>query len=392
MSYLLNLLINSQSHIGIYLFKLNIKDMTKPVKWLLVGIILLIIIGMIAYPSIKQKLNSGKDEPSASIPAPSQRRLPININAVVLKKQSLTDKFISTGTTIPDEEVNLSFESSGKIVSIDFNEGTHVKKGDLLAKINDKPLQAELKKLEAQIPLAKERVFRQGTLLKKDAVSQEAYEQVTTEYEKLMADIELVKSRILQTELRAPFDGIIGLRLVSEGAYTTPATVIANLTKISPLKIEFAIPERYAMDVSNGTNITFYMEGASGLVQAHNAKVYAVESKIALDTRSLMVRALFPNTNEEILPGRYLSVEVNRREIKDALAIPSEAIIPEMGRNIVYVYKGGEAHAFEIITGLRTESHVQVLEGVNPGDTVITTGVMQLRVGMKVNIDNLIEE
>ena len=365
--------------------------MTKPVKWLLIGIILLIIIGMIAYPKIKQRSSINEDV-TASTPAPSMRQMPLSINAVVLKKQSLTDKFVSIGTTIPDEEVDLSFESSGKIVSIYFSEGTHVKKGDLLAKINDKPLQAELKKLETQIPLAKERVFRQGALLQKDAVSQEAYEQVTTDYEKLMADIELVKSHIMQTELRAPFDGIIGLRLVSEGAYATPATIIANLTKISPLKIEFSIPERYASDVSNGTDITFSMEDPNGMMRTHNAKVYAVESKVALETRSLMVRALFPNANEEILPGRYLSVEVNRREIKDALAIPSEAIIPEMGRSIVYLYKGGEAQLAEIITGLRTESHVQVLEGVNPGDTVITTGVMQLRMGMKVNIDNLIEE
>ncbi len=365
--------------------------MTKPVKWLLIGIILLIIIGMIAYPRIKQKSNSEKDTQVPTI-AVSQRHLPISINAVVLKKQSLTDKIISTGTTIPDEEVNLSFESSGKIVEIHFNEGTHVKKGSLLAKINDKPLQAELKKLEAQIPLAKERVFRQGALLKKDAVSQEAYEQVTTEYDKLMADIELVKAKILQTELRAPFDGIIGLRLVSEGAYATPSTVVANLTKISPLKIEFSIPERYAADVSDGTNITFYMEGISGMVKEYQAKVYAVEGKVALETRSLKVRALYPNVNEAILPGRYLSVQIMRREIKDALSVPSEAIIPEMGKNIIYLYKGGEAKSAEIITGLRTESHVQVLEGLQPGDTVITTGVMQLRTGMKVNIDNLIEE
>jgi membrane fusion protein (multidrug efflux system) len=365
--------------------------MTKPVKWILIGIILLFIMGIIVYPRIKSALIA-KDDPSVLIPAPSQRRLPISINAVVLKKQSLTDKFISTGTTIPDEEVDLSFESSGKIVNIYFHEGTHVKKGDLLAKINDKPLQAELQKLEAQIPLAKERVFRQGTLLKKDAVSQEAYEQVTTELEKLMADIELVKSKILQTELRAPFDGIIGLRLVSEGAYTTPSTIVANLTKISPLKIEFSIPERYVSDVSEGTNISFYMEESNGMIQKHNAKVYAVESKVALETRSLKVRALYPNTNEAILPGRYLSVEITRREIKDALAIPSEAVIPEMGKNIVYLYKGGEAKSAEIITGLRTENQVQALEGLNPGDTVITTGVMQLRMGMNVNIDNLKEE
>jgi len=366
--------------------------MTKTVRWLLIGVILLFIIGLITYPKIKQKLSPDNTDIPAATPPPSMRQASLNINAVVLKRQSLTDKFISTGTTIPDEEVNLSFESSGKIVSIHFIEGTHVKKGDLLAKINDKPLQAELKKLEAQIPLAEARVLRQGTLLEKDAVSQEAYEQVTTEYEKLMADIELVKARIIQTELLSPFDGIIGLRLVSEGAYATPSTVIANLTKISPLKIEFSIPERYAYDVSNGTDVTFFMEGASGMLLEHRAKVYAVESKVTLDTRTLLVRALYPNANEEILPGRYLSVEVTRREIKDALAIPSEAIIPEMGKSIVYKYDNGQAKATEIIAGIRTESHVQVLEGLNPGDTVIITGVMQLRTGAKTIIDNLIEE
>ncbi|MDR1525886.1 MAG: efflux RND transporter periplasmic adaptor subunit [Tannerella sp.] len=365
--------------------------MTKSIRWILTSIILLFITGIVLFPRIKKQAEPG-GEAAKSAPALSQRRLPLNINAVIMKIQSLTDKIISPGVTIPDEEVDLSFESSGKIVSIHFNEGTHVKKGDLLAKINDKPLQAELKKLEAQIPLAKERVFRQGTLLKKDAVSQEAYEQVTTELDKLMADIELVKARILQTELRAPFDGVIGLRLVSEGAYTTPSTIVANLTKISPLKIEFSIPESYVSDVSDGTNITFYMEGSDKMLQKYSARVYAVESKVSLETYTLKVRAIYPNTNEAILPGRFLSVEVVKREIKNALAVPSEAIIPEMGKNIVYVCKNGEAKATEIITGLRTESHVQALEGLMPGDTVITTGVMQLRTGIKVNIDNLKEE
>ncbi|MDR2473318.1 MAG: efflux RND transporter periplasmic adaptor subunit [Tannerella sp.] len=366
--------------------------MTKSVKWLLTGVIVLLIAGMIAWPKIKQSMNSektgGKEAPPTAM---DQRRMPLTINAAVIKKASLTDKIVTAGATLADEEVDLSFESSGKIVSINFQEGMHVKKGTLLAKINDKPLQAELKKLEAQIPLAKDRVFRQGTLLEKDAVSQEAYEQVTTEYEKLMADIESVKARIAQTELLAPFDGIIGLRRVSEGAYATPTTVIVNLTKISPLKIEFSINERYAPDVTAGTDVNFFMEGFDGKKQDFKAKVYAVESKISEATRSLKVRALFPNTNEAIIPGRYLSVEITRREIKDALAVPSEAIIPEMGRTIVYIYRNGESQPVVIKTGLRTESHVQVLEGLHSGDTIITTGVMQLRMGSKVIINELMQ-
>lgn len=365
--------------------------MTKRVKWAVMGAIVLMIAGLIAYPQLKTRLTK-KDGPTDVLPPapnPTRNQL-LNINAEVLKYQSLTDKIRSTGSTLPDEEVDLTFESSGKIVAIYFTEGSHVKAGDLLAKINDKPLQAELKKLEAQVPLAKDRVYRQRTLLEKDAVSQEAYEQVATEYEKLMADIELVKSHIAQTELRAPFDGIIGLRMVSEGAYvTSSSSVIAKLTKISPLKIEFSIPESYSSDVHNGTPIVFSMETDGGLMKDYKATVYAVESKVDMSTRTLKVRAEYPNAGEAILPGRYTSVEITKREIKDALAIPSEALIPEMGKDIVYLYKDGKAEPAEVTIGLRTESRVQVLRGVNVGDTLIISGVMQLRTGMKVSIDNL---
>ena len=356
--------------------------MTKRAKWGVTAAILLMIAGMIAYPQLKNKFKASQDAASV-VPTSgtSLRNQTLNINAEVLKYQSLTDKIMSTGSTLPDEEVDLAFESSGKVVAIYFTEGSHVKAGDLLAKINDKPLQAQLKK----------RVYRQRTLLEKDAVSQEAYEQVATEYEKLMADIELVKANIAQTELRAPFDGIIGLRSVSEGAYvTSSSSVIAKLTKISPLKIEFSIPESYAAEVQDGTPILFRME-KDGMMQNYKATVYAVESKVDMATRTLKVRATYPNPGENILPGRYTSVEISKREIKDALAIPSEAVIPEMGKDIVYLYKNGVAEPQEITIGIRTESRVQVLQGLNVGDTLITSGVMQLRTGMKVSIDNLTE-
>lgn len=363
--------------------------MTKRVKWGVTALIVLLIIGIIVYPKLKSTFTASDRPAPVAASAGSPRNQILAINAEVMKYQTMNDKTITTGSTIPDEEVDLSFESSGKIVAIYFMEGTHVKEGDLLAKINDKPLQAQLKKLEAQVPLARDRVYRQHTLLEKDAVSQEAYEQVTTEYEKLMADLDLVKANIAQTELRAPFDGIIGLRSVSEGAYATPSTMVVKLTKISPLKIEFSVPEKYQTDVKNGTSIIFRLNDATGMLQDHTATVYAVESKIDPVTRTLKARALYANSNESIQPGRYLSIEISKQKIENALAVPSEAIIPEMGKNIVYLYKNGEARPVEIISGIRTESHVQVLEGLSVGDTIITTGVMQLRAGMKVSIDNL---
>lgn len=364
--------------------------MTKKVKWGLTGIIILLIAGMIAYPKVKHLLNAKKDSlEAANAPSQSMRNRILNINAEVLKYQSLSDKTVSTGSVIPDEEVDLSFESSGKVVAIYFKEGTHVSKGELLAKINDSPLQAQLKKLEAQIPLAQDKVYRQRALLAKDAVSQEAFEQVQTELDKLMADIELVKANIAQTELRAPFDGIIGLRNVSEGTFTSPSTVIVKLTKITPLKIDFSIPERYSNEVKAGTRITFSLERNDGIMEQYHATVYAVESKVDLSTRTLKVRATYPNTREDILPGRLASVEITKQEIPNALTVPSEAIIPEMGKNIVFKYENGVAQPKEVQIGIRTESRVQILEGLALGDTIITSGVMQLRMGMKVSIDNL---
>jgi membrane fusion protein (multidrug efflux system) len=363
--------------------------MTKQVRWGLMGIIVLVIIGIIVFPKLKSKFIE-PEQNSAPIPTGvSARNQVLNINAEVLKYQTLTDRTIALGTTIPDEEVDLSFESPGKVIAIYFTEGTHVKEGDLLAKINDKPLQAQLKKLEAQVPLARDRVYRQHTLLERDAVSQEAYEQVTTEYEKLMADIDLVKANIAQTELRAPFDGIIGLRTVSEGAYVSTTTMIVKLTKITPLKIEFSVPEMYSSDIRNGTRITFSLRDSEGMPQAYQAIIYAVESKIESETMTLTARAYYPNPNEHIVPGRYVSVEVARNEIKNALAIPSEAVIPEMGKNMVFRYENGVARPAEVLLGMRTAERVQVLEGLGVGDTLITTGVMQLRAGMNVSIDNI---
>jgi len=354
------------------------------------GVVLLFFIGgMIIYPYVKNALQADNQPESGGTGRPQgggQRGGALNINAIVMSFEALVDNTRSLADILPDEEVDLSFEMSGKITNIYFMEGAHVEKGELLAKINDRPLQAQLLKLEAQIPLAEARVERQGTLLERDAVSKEAFETVSTELEKLWADIELVKANIAQTELRAPFDGIVGLRNVSEGAFTSPSTTITKLTKIKPVKIEFPIPEQYSEDIVPGTRIIFRLTGS---LEDYHATVYAIESKVDINTRGLRARATYPNANESIKPGRYASVELTKKEIKDALAVPSESIIQEMGRSIVYLYKSGRAIPAEIIPGLRTSSHVQVVQGINVGDTVIISGVMQLRSGLPVTIDNL---
>lgn len=191
--------------------------MNKKTKW---GIIILVGAGIIG-GGIYSQLPKKNDELAAAdkVMGGNQKKGKqiLNVNAKVIKPQLLTDEFTTTGVLLPDEEVDLSFETSGKIVEINFEEGTPVKKGQLLAKVNDRQLQAQLQRLVSQLKLAEDRVFRQDALLKRDAVSKEAYEQVKTDLATLNADIEIVKANIELTELRAPFDGIIGLRQVSVG-------------------------------------------------------------------------------------------------------------------------------------------------------------------------------
>ncbi len=360
----------------------------KRIRIILIVIIALFILGMAFFPTLKKNFTGQKEKPVAVAAEKKQGKKdkPLNVNVKVLKYESLEDVVRTTGNLLPDEEVNLSFETSGKITRIYFKEGSQVKKGDLLAKVNDLPLQAELKKLETQLPLAKDRVFRQKSLLEKDAVSQEAYEQVNTELEKLYADIDLVKSRIAQTELRAPFEGVIGLRLVSEGAYVSSAVSVARLTKISPLKIEFSINERQASQVGEGTKLKFRVQDD---LKEYIATVYAVESQVDMSTRTLSVRATYPNPDRKLKPGRSASVEIQLRAINNTLTAPAQAVIAEMGRDIAYIYKNGKAQQVVLSKGLRTESKLQILDGVSVGDTLIVNGVMQLRDGMPVVIDHV---
>jgi membrane fusion protein (multidrug efflux system) len=358
--------------------------MTKKTKIVLIVVIVLFIVGMAFYPSLKRYFTPGENTDNAvKKDAPATRKA-LNVNTQIVKYEDLEDNFPISGITLPDEEVDLSFETSGKIINIYFKEGTPVKKGELLAKINDDPLQAELKKLQAQIPLAEERVFRQKSLLAKDAVSKEAYEQVIMELGKLNADIDLAKARISQTELRAPFDGIIGLRLVSEGQYVSPATFIAKLTKVIPLKIEFSLSERHAGIIKDGTRLTFTVDGD---LNRYEATVYAIESKLDTKTYTLKVRAMYPNLNGRTKPGRYVFIQLKLHEIKNTLTAPSEAIVAEMGRDIAYIYKDGKARQVTLTKGLRTASKVQIIKGLQPGDTLITSGIMQLRDGMPVIIE-----
>lgn len=359
--------------------------MNRTLKTTITIILILFLAGIIFYPKYKPFLADKFGPKNLKVNPLRQSQQKLNASGYIVVPTHMSEFVRSTGTLRPDEETDLTFETSGKIVGIYFKEGTRVKKGDLLAKINDKPLQAQLQKLNVEIKLAEEKEFRQKSLLTKDAISKESYDQIVTEVQGTRADINLVKAHIAETELRAPFDGVIGLRYLSEGAYVNTATKIARLIKMSPVKIEFSIPEKYSSEIKTGYPVTFTVNDKS-----YNATVYAIDPKIEIVTRTISLRALYPNKNEELKTGTYTGLTLELSKIDSAKSIPTEAITPTMDGSIVYAYKKGRAEAVNVTTGLRTATRIQITGGLNFGDTILVTGILQLRQSLPVVLDTLI--
>jgi membrane fusion protein, multidrug efflux system len=258
-----------------------------------------------------------------------------------------------------------------------------VNKGEILVKLNDEDLQAQLVKLNLQNTLLQERVNRQKVLLAREAISQESYDQLMTDLQSNEAEIKLIKVQIDKTEMKAPFEGNIGLRYISEGAYVDPSARIARLIRIQPLKIEFAVPERYAGVVKAGNELIFKIENST---EDFIASVYALEPAIDANTRSMTLRAIFPNKDARLQPGRFVSIQLIIREKKDALQIPTEAVIPELGGEKVFIVVNGKAAPVNITIGLRSQDVVEVTGGLKPGDSLVVSGIMQLRADMPVSV------
>jgi len=357
------------------------KSKKNIVKLVSITLIVFVLIGLMFYGGLFDK-----SEAKNPLRQKSDFSKVLLVRATVMKLAPLTDKLIAGGTIIADEQVMLAAEIAGRIEKIHFVEGNFVKKGDLLVTINNADLQAQINRNRYQLDLAKQREERQQTLLEKQGISQQYYDQVLTELSTLQAEAALLQAQLDKTLLKAPFDGQLGLRQVSEGSYASPGMQLVSLVKLQPVKIEFSVPERYTPFVERGTPIVFSVENQDGQFEA---KVYAMEPLIDQRTRSLPVRALYANEKQQVMPGSYARVTIPLTSKNETMQVASEALIPEMGTNKVYVYRNGKAIPQLVETGLRTVAAVEITSGLNPGDTVLTSGLLQLRPGMDVKISEM---
>ncbi len=309
------------------------------------------------------------------------------VTGSIARPSYISNGIRAVGTLQANEEVDIVSKVSGKVTGVFFKEGSTVKKGDLLVKIYDDDLQAQLRRSQIQEKMLFEKLERQRVLLSKDAVSRESFDQLQTDYNVILADINLLNVRIAETEVRSPFDGVIGFRFVSEGTFVQPSVKITHLIDNSKLKLEFAIPEKYIAQELMGKKVSFFAEGYDN---EFFARVYAIDYRVDEATHSIGLRALYDNSSRHLTPGMFASLTLITDERDNAIQIPSEAVVPDMNEKKVWVLSKGRAVLTPVTAGNRTETMVEILSGISVGDTVITSGLMQLRPNMavRVNITN----
>lgn len=353
----------------------------KTVLWIS-GIVLLL--GALAYPKIKPLVfDPSNNRAVASSPggaAPGgtrQARIgPLQVSTYIVQPTNFSETVTSTGTIRADEGVDLQPETNGRVVSINFVEGTPVRQGDLLVKLNDAELLANLTRYQESKRLAEVRYRRLAQLRSQQVVTQDEYDAALSEVQIQQSFIDLYRAQIDRTEIRAPFDGIVGLRHVSVGAFVTANTQIATLQRVEAVKIDFAVPERYSGRINVGSNVKFSVAGAA---EQHIGQVYAIDPRIDPSTRTLMVRAITPDNRSNLLPGAFTHVSLELEEMPSAYFIPAEAVVPGLEDKNVFVIEDGIAVSRSVETGTRTATLVQILSGLQAGDQVITSGLQQIR-------------
>ncbi len=352
--------------------------MNKNIKKILIGITIVVLLAIAFLPKILSSSEGGNNTMPGGRPD-----MIIPVKAHIVSLETLSNSVFTTGTILANEEVELRSEVSGKIVKILFKEGSFVGKGDLLIKINDADLQAQLRRAESKVKLSEEKESRQRQLRDGNLISQEEYDNIVSELNVNQADYDLIKAQIDKTEIRAPFSGVVGLRSVSEGSYVTTSTVMARLQNFNNLKVDFSIPERYSASVKAGDDLEFKISGSNKIFKA---KVYAIEPKIDPGTRTLQIRAICSSAYKELIPGAFANVELSLKQTSDAILIPTVSIVPELKGQKVYLYKSGVVVPQNVELGTREETRVQVTSGLSLGDTVITSGILQIRPNSKVKI------
>ena len=337
------------------------------IKYLVYAVLIIGLGTLIFY-----RIGANKEEKKDS----NFKKGPTVVYGKVLQPREFADNLSLTGTLEANEQIEVRSEVSGVVEQINFEEGSTVSKGQVLIKVNDIELRAELRKVQTSQGLSSENARRAKLLLEKEAISQEEYDIATADYKSAQAQVQLIQAQLSKTIIRAPFSGKIGLRSISKGSYISPTTLIAKLVNTNQLKITFSIPEKYAQTMKVNQELTFTTSGSK---EVYNAKIYAIEPSIEIESRTLKIRAIAENKEGKLIPGTFANVSLPLAKLENALLVPTEALIPIQNGKKIFVSENGKAKEIIVETGARTDKDILITSGLKAGDTILTSGVMTLK-------------
>lgn len=360
----------------------------SPRKALLWTAAVLGIVALLVLP----RLSGGDDEAATGAPGgggggarggPGGGRGTPTVTVALAAARPLEDGLTATGTLLAWEEVALNAEVAGRVVSLGFDEGAYVRRGQLLAVLNTDVIEAQTRALQTQLDLARVQYQRQQALFEIGGLSEAALDQARSQVRVLEAQVAQQRAESGRRRVVAPFSGRIGLSDLSVGAYVSPGQPIATLRVTSPLKLEFAVPERYAGRIRPGAVVDFSIPGIETPL---SGTVYATEPAVEAATRTFTVRARVGNPEGTLQPGTFAEVRLVLDRVEAAVLVPTSALTPGADSSFVWTLRGGEAVRRSVATGVRTATEVQILSGIAAGDSVLTSGFEELRPGQAVRV------
>ena len=309
---------------------------------------------------------------------------PVTVEAVKVAYVRLPQTIMAVGSLRSDESITLRPEVAGRIASIAFQEGQRVTRGAVLVRLDPAINDAEVQQAKANLKLAQSKYDRAVDLSRSNFISGQAKDEAENNLRVAEAALSLAQARREKMEIRAPFSGIIGLRVVSTGDYVKEGADMVNLESIDPLKVDFRVPEIYLAQVQVGQSLTVGLDAMPG--RTFEGKVYAVNPLVDAAGRSIVIRALVRNSETTLRPGMFARVSLITRDEKNALVIPEQAIVPQGEEQFVFRVVDGKAVRAKVEVGARRDAKVEIVKGLAASDTVVTAGQLKLRDGMRVAI------
>lgn len=315
----------------------------------------------------------------------------MNVEVAEVQPRDFTHFVRVVGTVEAERDVTVSAEEGGVVETLLARKGEEVKAGGALVKINGDVLRAQLDRAESQAALARETWERRKRLWEQDSVGTELqYLQARYNAETASAEARVLRERVARTWVRAPVAGVLDDRVVEVGSMVSPGSPVARILDVDTVKVVAGIPERYASDIGRGAGVLVNVNALAG--REYTGRVDFVGSAVDPDNRTFEVEVMVPNPGLGIKPGMVADVQIARRTLADALAVPRHAVLRREDSYVVYVAEptadGARAAARTVRLGVSRGEYVVVTDGLEAGDRVVVVGQQQIAEGDRLQITN----